>query len=368
MRIGFYAPFKPIDHPTPSGDRTIGRGLFDFLLAYGHDIQVQSRFRARWIYRQPFRWPALLWERRRVLQKFRKDPMDVWLTYHTYYKSPDLIGPFVCRNTGVPYAVFQGIYSTKRRRDFLTWPGFVLNRQALLSATQVFTNRRLDQKNLQRILPRDRINYIRPGIAPGRYVRDRAAGAELMRRWRIQDAPVVLSAAMFRPDVKTEGLIFLITACAALKRDGFRFHLVIAGDGLEAERLQRLGRDALRDTVHFAGNIPPEEMPDFYSAGEIFAFPGIRESLGMVFLEAQACGLPVVAFDNGGIPEVVARDRTGFLVPPFDQESFVRQLRILIENTDLRRQMGDAARQYVRRFHDVETNYQLIEKKLLSLV
>ena len=53
----------------------------------------------------------------------------------------------------------------------------------------------------------------------------------------------------------------------------------------------------------------------YYSAGDMFVFPGIRESLGMVYLESQSCGLPVVAFHNGGIPEVVVDGETGFLTP-----------------------------------------------------
>jgi len=57
MKIYFYAPFKPLDHPHPSGDLVIGNGLVDFLRAAGHEVQTASRLRSRWIYRQPWRWP-----------------------------------------------------------------------------------------------------------------------------------------------------------------------------------------------------------------------------------------------------------------------------------------------------------------------
>ena len=80
----------------------------------------------------------------------------------------------------------------------------------------------------------------------------------------------------------------------------------------------------------------------------------------MVYLEAQACGLPVVAFDNGGIPEVVDQDNTGFLTPLRCQEPFVRALERLIGRTELRRKMGRAAVQHVRAHHDLAVNYQKI--------
>jgi glycosyltransferase involved in cell wall biosynthesis len=99
---------------------------------------------------------------------------------------------------------------------------------------------------------------------------------------------------MFRPDVKTEGLTWVIRACGELRRRGNNFHLVIAGDGKEKDRLQRLAREHLPHRFHFAGEIPRKEMYRYYSACDLFVFPGIRESLGMVFLEAQSCGLPVV--------------------------------------------------------------------------
>jgi glycosyltransferase involved in cell wall biosynthesis len=105
-----------------------------------------------------------------------------------------------------------------------------------------------------------------------------------------------------------------------------------------------------------------------YSAADIFAFPGIRESLGMVFLEAQSCGLPVVAFNNAGVPEAVADGKTGLLVPMYAMEPFVGAIRRLLVDTDLRRQMGWAGKSYVREYHDLNKNYQGFELMLNTIV
>jgi glycosyltransferase involved in cell wall biosynthesis len=107
-------------------------------------------------------------------------------------------------------------------------------------------------------------------------------------------------------------------------------------------------------------------MAGFYSCGRVFAFPGIRESLGMVFLEAQSCGVPVVAFRDGGIPEVVRDRETGFLVNRFDEAAFAGALALLLGDPGLADRMGRAGAASVRRDYDLERNYGALETILLK--
>jgi glycosyltransferase involved in cell wall biosynthesis len=109
-------------------------------------------------------------------------------------------------------------------------------------------------------------------------------------------------------------------------------------------------------------------MAKFYSSGNVFAFPGIRESLGMVYLEAQSCSLPVVAFKNGGIPEVVEDQKTGFLVPMYDCKSFSDMLVRLLNDSVRCRQMGQHAAEYVKACHDMDKNYKKFEQNLYKVV
>lgn len=364
MRIFFYAPFKPLGHARPSGDLIIATGLYDYFVRRGHKVFPVSSLRSRWIFWKPWLWPQVLWERRRAVRRIIQFRPDLWLTYHTYYKSPDLLGPAVCREAKLPYMIFQGIYSTKRRRDIRTLLGYVLNRKALCASQHLFTNRREDLTNLERILPPDRLTYLRTGIFPEDFPFDAEARGQLRRSWNVGNEAVVLAVAMFRPGVKARGLAWVIHACGKLFRQGKRFQLVIVGDGKEKVQLQRLAAENLPGRVRFVGQVPRNEMYRVYSACDVFAFPGIRESLGMVFLEAQSCGLPVVAFSNGGIPEVVKDRKTGFLVPPFALDPFVRAIESLLADENLRHKMGQAARSYVRENHDLNRNYRKMEKVL----
>lgn len=368
MNISFYAPFKPLGHLHPSGDLVTATGIFDYLSDGGHQVLTASTLRCRWLYWKPWLWPLLLSQRRQVSRKFSVNPVDLWFTYHSYYKAPDLLGPYVSQKLRIPYVIFQGIYATKRRRKLKTRPGFYLNKATLLAADHVFANKKVDLLNLKRLLPEERITYVAPGIKPDEFIFDQRARDELRKSWCDTDEPVIFSAAMFRRDVKTRGLKWVIRTCSELGRRGQRFQLVIAGDGKERKALEKLAAELVPGRVRFVGKISRSELYRYYSASDLFVFPGIGESLGLVFLEAQACGLPVVAFDNAGVPEAVQDGKTGFLVPVGEMEPFVEAVQRLLGDKGLRRQMGARASAFVRDRHDLKKNYQAIERVLTAIV
>jgi len=86
----------------------------------------------------------------------------------------------------------------------------------------------------------------------------------------------------------------------------------------------------------------------------------------MVFLEAQSCSLPVIACDNGGIPEVVANGKTGLLTSLEKKTDFDRALLQLLANPEQRKIMGRAAARYIRKEHDINKNYLKLEQILVQ--
>jgi glycosyltransferase involved in cell wall biosynthesis len=362
MKIAFYAPFKPLGHPNPSGDQVIGRSLFAWFREQGHQVQEISRLRTRWIYRHPLAMLKCVGERRRVLRALQREPVDCWFTHHCYYKAPDVLGPYVCRKLHLPYVVFQPSFATKYRKKIQTAAGFYLNQRALLAADCALTNRRQDMHDLSRIITKEKLFFVPPGISLQRYQRDEQAGECLRHKWQAGDRPVILSAAMFRDDVKSIGLTRVLESCYRLQQKGEDFLLVIAGDGCMRAMLEQQAGKLSPGSVRFVGKLQSHEMVDFYSAGDLFVFPGINESLGMVYLEAQACRLPVVAYDNGGIAGVVAQGKSGFLTELHNDSAFDAAIMRLLRNAGLRRDMGEAAFEYVRRQHDLQQNYKLIEQ------
>jgi glycosyltransferase involved in cell wall biosynthesis len=367
MKIAYYMPFKPMDHANPSGDLVTGSELYNHLTDRGHTVTLASRLRCRWIYYRPLTLLRLLNEKSRILRQYDSSRFDLWLSYHSYYKAPDLLGAMCSKRLGIPYVLFQGIYSTKRRKRLKTLPGFLLNRKVLQSADHVFTNKQRDLTNLKRLLPENRLSYIAPGIHPGRFEFSAEWRHELRQFWAIGDETIVMTAAMMRPGVKTEGIGAVIESCAELVRRGLPLRLIIAGDGSCRRQLERRAAELLPDRFLFLGRIPRPELYRYYSAADIFAFPGIEESLGMVYLEAQSCRLPVVACRDWGGGEAVVHGRTGLLSPAADPGLFTTHIRYLTEDAVKRRTLAVAAEGHIRRNHDLTHNYNRLEQQLVAL-
>jgi glycosyltransferase involved in cell wall biosynthesis len=367
MKIAYYMPFKPMDHSNPSGDLITGTELYNHLSDRGNAITLASRLRCRWIYYRPLSMLHLFHEKSRILRKFNKKKPDLWLSYHSYYKAPDILGSMCSKKLGIPYVIFQGIYSTKRRKRLKTLPGFLLNKNVLLSANHIFTNKKRDLNNLKRLLPDDRLSYIAPGIHPRLFEFSEDWRNKLRQLWQISDETIVMTAAMMRPGVKTEGIRTVIKSCGELVQRGLPLRLIVAGDGSCRQQLEIEAAELLPDRVLFLGKVPRPELYQYYSAADIFAFPGIEESLGMVYLEAQSCNLPVVACGDWGGGEAVIHGQTGLLSPVTNPGLFTAHIQSLVEQTTKRQTLAAKAGEHIRHNHDLENNYNLLEKTLLAL-
>ncbi len=132
---------------------------------------------------------------------------------------------------------------------------------------------------------------------------------------------------------------------------GVRYRIV--GDGPERIQLETLAYElGVREAVEFLGTVSPADLPDLYRNAAVFVM-AVREQetsfegFGIVFLEASACGIPVVAGRSGGADEAVRDGETGFLVPPDDDGAISDAVLRLLRDPDLRRRMGRAGRRWV---------------------
>src|SRR5215472_10899710 len=121
MRIAFYAPLKPPDHETPSGDRRVARLLLDALRLAGHEPVLASHLRSFDPVGRAFRQKKLAAHGRqaaeRLIARWRAHPETapgLWFTYHLYYKAPDWLGPAVSAALCIPYVVAEASFATKR--------------------------------------------------------------------------------------------------------------------------------------------------------------------------------------------------------------------------------------------------------------
>lgn len=178
-------------------------------------------------------------------------------------------------------------------------------------------------------------------------------GAEVRARYRLGDRPVIVCVSRLVP---RKGQDMLIRALPDVRRRVPGAALLIVSGGPDRDRLVRLSRELdVSEHVVFTGGIEWEQLPEHYAAGDVFAMPcrsrrgGLDvEGLGIVYLEASAIGLPVLAGDSGGAPDAVREGVTGYVVPGRDLPAITDRLVALLSDRDLAARMGAAGRDWVR--------------------
>ena len=162
---------------------------------------------------------------------------------------------------------------------------------------------------------------------------------------------------------REKGLDVLLAAVARLIERGVPVRVVLAGDGPERGRLERLaGKLGIAGRVDFRGEVPHEQVPAVLGELDIFVLPSRAEGFGVAALEAAAMELPVVASEVHGLPDVVDDGRSGLLVPPGDVEGLAGAVGRLAADATLRAEMGRAGRSLVERRYRWEENTAQMER------
>jgi sugar transferase (PEP-CTERM/EpsH1 system associated) len=166
---------------------------------------------------------------------------------------------------------------------------------------------------------------------------------------RIKDYPTMLKAMELAGN-----------ECAAL-------HLLIAGSGPERAGLEELlaANPGIRGRVHFLGTT--DRIPEFLSAIDAYVLPSLWEGISNSLLEAMAAGLPVIATDTGGNPEVVVDGESGLLFPVGDVSRLADRLLLLLHQPALCKQIGEAALERIRRHFSLDAMVQSYEKLYSAL-
>jgi len=349
MRIAFYAPLKPPDHPLPSGDRRIAQLFREALRGAGHEPFLASRLRSYDGEGDPWRQARLSrtaqGTAQRLLRHWQLEPgaaPELWFTYHLYYKAPDWLGPTVSTALGIPYVVAEASSAPKRAGG--DWQiGHRAVEEALRRADAVLGLNPADRECVLPLL-RDPRRWIAlsPFLDAGRY------GGRQARQPTAP--PRLIAVAMMRPGDKLASYGLLGAAMADLL--DLPWSLDIVGDGA-ARGAVEAALAPLGARVRYLGALDKAAIAGALAVSDIFVWPAVNEAFGMALLEAQASGLPVVAGASGGVAGIVASGKTGLLVPPGDVASFTAAVRRLILDGAARAAMGAAARAKVGREHDL---------------
>ncbi|MGW0356172.1 glycosyltransferase family 4 protein [Nocardia nova] len=196
------------------------------------------------------------------------------------------------------------------------------------------------------------LEYLPPGVDSTVFRPDPAARAELRARYGLGERPTVLCLSRLVP---RKGQDMLILAMREIRRRIDGAVLVIAGGGPYEEKLRALVRALdLESDVVFTGRVPAAELAAHHTLADVFAMPSRTrgagldvEGLGIVYLEASATGVPVVAGNSGGAPETVLEGRTGTVVDGRDERAVAAAVVDILSDRDAAARMGAAGREWV---------------------
>ncbi|MBS0538874.1 MAG: glycosyltransferase family 1 protein, partial [Proteobacteria bacterium] len=196
MRVLLHTPLKPPDHPVPSGDREMARGLARLLKRLGHTVLMPAHTRVAQgvpdpaahldLERRARRQAGRIVERWRALPARHPERFDLWFTYHSYYRKPDWLGPAVSRALGVPYVIAEASHAAQRAVGE-TRLGHRANERALAAADLAITVNPRDVAGVAtRLRPGARQVWLPPFIDVAPYLATRARRAA-------NDVPVLLA-------------------------------------------------------------------------------------------------------------------------------------------------------------------------------
>lgn len=353
MRLAFYAPMKSPHHPVPSGDRTIARGVLAALAHGGHQADLASDLR---IYdksgdaavQEDLAQQAAV-EVARILDADDAQHWAAWITYHNYYKAPDLIGPDVCQALDIPYFLIEATRAQKRLNG--PWATFAARAEAACDQAQtIFYFTKQDAEALRRDAPDGQsVRALLPFLQ-----------TVTLPHQSPLDGPILVVGMMRAGDKMAS--YALVAETLALLPD-MDWSCDILGDGpARAEVAALFARFGPR--VRFLGSVPPEEMAQHYTRASMLLWPGVNEAFGMIYLEAQAAGLPIVAQDRPGVCDVVPAPRLPVSAGP---PALAKRVEDLLRSKPMRLREGTANRERIAAQHLLPAAAQSLSQALEAM-
>jgi glycosyltransferase involved in cell wall biosynthesis len=344
LKIALYCPLNDPDDGGTSGDRRMARQIRTVLISLGHVVQTIVLPRSHVLEPDGEGMDRLKAAAKVALDQLQRGwalegrGPDLWMTYHNYHKAPDLLGPLVTAAFAVPYVIVEASYTASKHQG--PWRARTEAACAASAAADLhFCFTQQDRDGLLAVVATpDRLVDLPPFI-------DAAPFANLVHeRQRSPDTAIrLISVAMMRQGGKAQSYAALAQALALMPGE---WSLSLVGDGAARPEIEAMFQDFDKNRITFAGLVSHTDLPKHLATHDLFVWPGLHEPFGLVFLEAQAAGLPVVAFRSGGVPDTVQDGKTALLVPESDVQAFATTVAGLAADHGRHRRMAIAARHF----------------------
>jgi len=295
------------------------------------------------------------------LDKFQPDIIHVDEPERLFVGFLRVPGVDFAKRNGIPYISFFRTNFLEYTEDFFILPAVafnllkfllknlivkVYNSYQLTLVTSTVTNRKLIEMGIKNTVYVNLVGYdtakFHPGLRKEKFFEQNYGLPDVDRQIKL------IFLGRLTPD---KGWEFTMDAFPKVVQEVNRENiaLIIAGDGpMRDEIAHRLGK--LIPNVHLLGRVPPDAVPALLANSDIHVTTSEKEARGLTVLEAFAAGIPVIAARAGGVVENIRDGWNGFLYTPQDQDDFVRKLKTLTENRELRQEMGRNGRQCVANY------------------
>ncbi len=296
--------------------------------------------------RMPLLWAGLFGRTLRECVRQRPDVLHCGQILET-----GLYAPWLKRRFGIPYCVHvygEELSAYARRPRTRRWMQRVLEGASGIAANSRFTQGLLH----------DAVGYTGPslltppGVDADRFVPGDAAAARA--HLGLGDGLVLLTVARL---MRRKGHDRVLEVLPRLRRRFPDVQYLIAGTGPEEVRLRRLAAElGVEASVRFLGRVSDADLVPLFQAADVFVHPnrqtetGDVEGFGIVFLEANACGVPVVGGRSGGTVDAIRHGETGFLIDPDSSDELADTLTALLSDPALRQRLGRAGREWAATF------------------
>lgn len=336
-RVAFFAPMKSPHSVVPSGDREMARNLMAAIGERGGvQVDLVSELKIHDKTGDAARQAELRQSAQAEIARLTRDlPVDtaLWVTYHNYYKAPDLVGPRVCAARGIPYVQIESTRAYSRLNG--PWSGFAQAAHDACDAAQVVFY--LTANDLI-TLERERAGAQTLAHFPPFLPTDSLPQASTL-------TGPMLTAGMMRQGDKLSSYEIIAATLSHLEGD---WQLDIAGDGPARPDVEQM-MAPFGDRVRFLGQLDRDTLNTVYRSASLFLWPGVNEAFGMVYLEAQAHGLPVVAQDRPGVRDILLPGE--YPTPEEGPEALAVRAQEFLNTPDHRATCGSEAREMIARNH-----------------
>lgn len=369
--------------PTTGGIAVFIGNLCRQLHCLGHHVDVLTQYTDG----------CLIWDNRCPYRVYRYDSggirpsslIPLWSTLQLYWKyryDVIFLGHFIythalgalmlCKLQSVPYVIlshgndlcYPVITTGVDKTIFIP---LMLKNASLMLGNSRYTVERIREmryKGPAKVLhPGVDIELFHPGVNT----------TEVMQKYGLNSYRVIFTAARLTARKNIEGVL---RAFPLVLEQIPHVRYLIAGQGKEENRLRSLVRKlGVERSVQFLGYIENEQLPAFYCAASIFVMPSYEikeshyiETFGMTYLEANACGIPVIGSRVGGVMDAVIDGVTGLLVEPYNVDEIAAAIIRLLTNRELAHEMGENGRQRVEQDFTWEKVGERLERYFESVV